>query len=104
MARRENQRSSRGSRRDSGWFYMVIAVVFVYFGYCFYNQQIYLNGVNEKYQAAEERLAAAQKVNEGLREEKAGLEDLRRVEKVAREQLNMVRSGEMPYILPHGSR
>lgn len=104
MARRDSSRGSRGSRRGSGWFYALVGVVFVYFGYCFYNQQVYLNGVNEKYQAAEQRLAAAQKINEGLREEKAGLEDLRRVEKVAREQLNMVRSGEMPYILPHGSR
>lgn len=104
MARRDSSRGSRGNRRAPGWFYMVVSVVLVYFGYCFYNQQVYLNGVNEKYQAAEQRLAAAQKVNVGLREEKAGLEDLRRVEKVAREELNMVRSGEMPYILPHGSR
>lgn len=104
MARRDSSRSSRGGRRSSGWFYMILAVVFVYFGYCFVNQQAYLNGINEKYQAAEQRLAAAQKVNAALRDEKAGLEDLRRVEKVAREQLNMVRSGEMPYILPHGSR
>lgn len=104
MARRDGKRCPRGNRQGFSWFYLAVATVVVYFGYCFFNQQLYLNGVNEKYQVAEQRLATAQKINRSLREEKAGLEDLHRVEKVAREQLNMVRSGEMPYILPHGSK
>lgn len=104
MAGRDGKRGLRGSRQGFSWFYVAVAAVVVYFGYCFYSQQVYLNGVNEKYRVAEQRLATAQKINIGLREEKAGLEDLHRVEKVAREQLNMVYPGEMPYILPHGSK
>lgn len=104
MAGRDGKRCLRGSRRGFSWFYLAIAVLVGGFCYSFYNQQVYLNGVNEKYRVAEQRLADAKKINIGLREEKAGLEDLRRVEKVAREQLNMVYPGEMPYILPHGSK
>lgn len=104
MAGRDGKRCLRGRSQGFSWFYLAVATVVVCFGYCFYNQQVYLNGVNEKYRVAEQRLAAAQKINIGLREEKAGLEDLHRVEKVAREQLNMVYPGEMPYILPRGSK
>lgn len=68
-----------------------------YFAFTLVNQEVHLQQVAEDQTVADARLAAAQKENDALKQEKADLEDLSYIEKIAREELGMTRHGELPY-------
>ena len=57
---------------------------------------MHLQQIAEDQAVADARLAAAQAENEALKQEKANLQDLSYVEKIAREELGMTRQGELP--------
>lgn len=68
-----------------------------YFAFTLVSQEVHLQQVAEDQTVADARLAAAQKENDALKQEKADLEDLSYIEKIAREELGMTRHGELPY-------
>lgn len=86
-------------KRRFSWFFVIMAGVIVYFSSILISQQIYLSQVRDDQAVAEVRLAAAQKENEALRQEREKLEDLSYIERIAREELGMTRKGELPYTM-----
>lgn len=79
------------------WFFLLLVIIVGYFVSILISQQVYLSQVSRDQAAAEARLQAAQKENEALRQEKEKLNELGYIEKIAREELGMTRTGELPY-------
>lgn len=84
-------------RRGFGWFTLILCAVIGYFSVLLVYHQAYLGQIRDDRAAAEARLAAAQAEHARLVEEKENLQKLDYIEKIAREDLGMTRSGEMPY-------
>lgn len=84
---------------NSAWFVIAILFIIGYFGYTFFSQQAHLNAIDKDMEIAQKRLEEAQKRNDILKAEYAGLQEASYIEKVAREDLGMTRRGEMPYIV-----
>ena len=78
-------------------FALVMIFIIGYFAFTLVSQQVHLQQVAEDQALADARLAAAREENEALKQEKANLEDLSYIEKIAREELGMTRHGELPY-------
>ncbi len=87
----------QGRKRSINWFFLVLIAVIAYFSSIMISQQMYLSQVSEDQAAAEQRLAAARKENEELRQERENLNRMDYIEKLAREELGMTRQGEIPY-------
>lgn len=87
----------QGRKRGINWFFLVLIAVIAYFSSIMISQQMYLSQVSEDQAAAEQRLAAARKENEELRQERENLNRMDYIEKLAREELGMTRQGEIPY-------
>ncbi len=87
----------RREGRHINWFALLLAGIIIYFASILISQQIYLSQARTDQEAAEARLKVAQQENEALRAEQENLGKLDYVEKLAREELGMVRQGEMPY-------
>ncbi len=85
-------------KRRVDWFIFVMIGIIGYFSWTFVMQQSHLNAVEDSYGTAQARLETAKQAHEELQQEKAQLEDPVYIEKVAREDLGMVRKGELPYI------
>ncbi|MBP2655859.1 MAG: Septum formation initiator [Firmicutes bacterium] len=89
-------RSSRTYRIK--WFRMATLVIV---GYCFYiltSQQLEFNAVSRETEATKARLEQLKQANNSLAEEKERLSTPAYLEKIAREELGMVKPGEIPYI------
>lgn len=89
----------KAQKRRFSWFFVIMAVVVAYFSSILISQQIYLSQVRRDQAAAEVRLAAAQKENEALRQERENLNELSYIERIAREDLGMTKKGELPYTM-----
>lgn len=89
----ERRRTSRRPR----WFIITVLLILGYFGSILVSQGLYLSHVHEDQVLASERLAAAQAENDRLQAEKSRLGELPYIEKLAREELGMTGSGELPY-------
>lgn len=80
------------------WFRLtVLAIV----GYCLYvlaGQQMEMNAVNREVEATRIRLEQLRQSNQSLNEEKGRLSTPAYVEKIARDELGLVKPGEVPYI------
>ena len=87
----------QGRKKRINWFFLVLIAVIAYFSSIMISQQMYLSQVSEDQAAAEQRLAAARKENEELRQERENLNRMDYIEKLAREELGMTRQGEIPY-------
>lgn len=80
------------------WFRLSMLVIV---GYCLYvlvGQQAELNAVNREADLARTRLQQLQQTNQALTEEKARLSTSAYIEKLAREELGLVKPGEVPYV------
>lgn len=86
------------SRRKLSWFRLLLVILIAYFGYVGFNQQIHLNDIEREKELAGLRVEEGQKINKELAEEKNRLKQAGYVEKIAREELGLVKPGEMPYI------
>lgn len=80
------------------WFKILMIAMIAYFGYIGYQQQVNLNSIAQEKAEAEVKLNETRQINEQLTAEKADLSDPQKVEKIAREELGMVKPGELPYI------
>jgi len=90
-------REKKGNRRNFRWFWLLLAVIIVYFSSVLISQQMHLNQVGQSQLAAERRLDLAQRENERLKQEIAALNDLSYIERIAREELGLTKHGELPY-------
>lgn len=80
------------------WYRMVVLAVV---GYCLYvlgGQQIEMNAVNREAEATRIRLEQLRQSNQSLADEKTRLSTPAYVEKIARDELGLVKPGEVPYI------
>lgn len=80
------------------WFRLILVGVVLYFGYVVLEQQSHLNEIDAQQQLAEQKLKEQQKIQKDLETEKKNLNEPEYVEKIAREELGMVKKGELPYI------
>ena len=88
----------RVQKKHTDWFTLVIGVCFLYFSYNVIGMVMNYSDINRDYTLAQERLESAKLLNKNLQEERKGLENMAHIEKIAREELGMTKSGEMPYI------
>lgn len=84
-------------QRRINWFAILLSGIIIYFVSIFISQQVYLSQVAEDRAAAEARLEQAKQANKALKQEKAELNDLASIERIAREELGMTKHGELPY-------
>ena len=90
-------RTSGKKKRGFDWFWIVLAVVIVYFSSVLVSQQMHLNQVSKSQAVADKRLSVAEQENARLKQEGADLNDLSHIERIAREELGMTKRGELPY-------
>ena len=94
-------------RKEKGRQYkwiIVAALFIIYFSSVLINQQVHLNQVERDQIAADSRLELAKRENAELLKERDLLNDINYVEKIAREELGMVKAGEIPYSLVRKDR
>ena len=84
-------------KRGFDWLLLAAAAVVLYFSSLLVSQQVYLNQIGREQESADKRLTTAQTINAELKKERDELNDLSRIEKVAREELGMTKEGELPY-------
>lgn len=80
------------------WFRVAALFIAGYFVYLIIGQQSQLSVINAENKAAQQRLEQAVKTNAALIEERNQLNNPAYIEKVAREELGLVKPGEVPYI------
>jgi len=85
-------------------WYIVVALFVVYFSSVLISQQFHLNQVADDQIAADTRLELAKREHEELLKERAFLDNRDYIEKIAREELGMVKTGEIPYSLVKKNR
>ena len=81
------------------WFKLVAIGLSIYFIYLCIGQQTQLNAISNETESIRMELAQFQQVNAALKEERDALNDRKYVEKLAREELGLVKPGEVPYIV-----
>lgn len=81
------------------WFRLIAIVLGFYFIYLCVGQQSQLNAIGSGSETVRLQLAQLQQANATLKEERDALNDRRYVEKLAREELGLVKPGEIPYIV-----
>jgi cell division protein FtsB len=80
------------------WFRLFVLLLAGYGLYVLVGQQTELNAVNREAEATRVRLEQMQQQNKSLVEEKARLGTPAYVEKLARDELGLVKPGEVRYI------
>lgn len=81
------------------WFKLLTIILSVCFVYSFIHQQNQLNAIRRDSDSVRAQLTDFRESNTNLKEERDALNDRRYVEKVAREDLGLVKPGEIPYIV-----
>jgi cell division protein FtsL len=70
-------------------------------GYSLYilaGQQVELNAINKEKEAVQQKIEQLQQTNASLNEERSKLNKPSYIEKLAREELGLVKPGEVPYV------
>lgn len=80
------------------WFKIFLFVLCSYFVYLAIGQQSQLFSIRREAQATQTQLQQLQQTNAALQAERKALHDPKYVEKLAREELGLVKPGEIPYI------
>ncbi len=86
------------TKRHISWFRLGILVMAGYFCYVFIGQQTELARIRQQTEMVKARMNEAVETNNNLAAEKEKLSTATYIEKVAREQLGLVKPGEVPYI------
>ncbi|WP_378955340.1 septum formation initiator family protein [Pelosinus sp. sgz500959] len=81
------------------WFRIITFILSAYFIYVCIGQQTQLNAISNEADSVHAQLTQIQQLNVALKEERNALNDRRYVEKIAREELGLVKPGEIPYIM-----
>ncbi|BBB91251.1 MAG TPA: septum formation initiator family protein [Methylomusa anaerophila] len=85
-------------RARFSWFRFFLLVLTAYFLYAAGNQQLELFRIRQEAKIMSERLQEVTRENQALAGEKEKLNQAAYIEKLAREQLGLVKPGEVPYI------
>ncbi|MDR3559995.1 MAG: septum formation initiator family protein [Negativicutes bacterium] len=80
------------------WFRLAILLTVGYSLYILAGQQMELNAVNRETEATRERVEQLRQLNKSYGEEKTRLSTPAHVEKLARDELGLVKPGEVPYV------
>ena len=80
------------------WFRLILFCVAGYFIYVLAGQQLDLQAIQKEKEASRHKLEQLQQVNANLNEERNKLTKPSYIEKIAREELGLVKPGEIPYI------
>lgn len=80
------------------WFKLFLWALGGYFLYLTIGQQSQLASIRHETQSTRAQLQQLQETNAALKEERNALHDPKYVEKVAREELGLVKPGEIPYV------
>jgi len=80
------------------WFRVLVLLTAAYFLYLAVGQQFELYTIQRETASLQERIAELEHSNKTLTDEKSRLSSPAYVEKIAREQLGLVKPGEVPYI------
>jgi cell division protein FtsB len=80
------------------WFRLFLIALSGYFIYLCVGQQSQLASIRRETQSTRMQLEQLQQANVTLNEERNALQDLKYVEKLAREELGLVKPGEIPYL------
>ncbi len=80
------------------WYRLVVLAMV---GYCLYvlgGQQLEMNAVRRETEATRIRMEQLRQANDSLKDEKERLSTPAYVEKLARDELGLVKPGEVPYV------
>ncbi len=88
----------RRKSKHFSWFRLCILIMAGYFCYVVIVQQTELYQIRRETEAVNGRMAEVHDINSSLTAEKEKLSTAAYIEKVAREQLGLVKPGEVPYI------
>ena len=80
------------------WFRLILFCVAGYFLYVLAGQQMDLQAIHKEKEAARQKLEQLQQVNANLNDERSRLTKPSYIEKIAREELGLVKPGEVPYV------
>lgn len=80
------------------WFRLAVIAVIGYGAYVMAGQQLEIDAVKREAEFTKGRLEQLKQVNESLKEEKVRLATPAYIEKLARDELGLVKPGEVPYI------
>jgi len=80
------------------WYRLIIWSMLGFFAYVFISQQIELQTIQREIDITQTQLKQATEVHEALTTERQQLTTPAYIEKLAREQLGLVKPGEVPYI------
>lgn len=80
------------------WFRLLILLTAAYFIFLAVGQQFELYTIHRETFSLQDRISELEHSNKSLAEEKNRLASPAYVEKIAREQLGLVKPGEVPYI------
>ena len=80
------------------WIRVLVLVTAAYFLYLAAGQQYELYTIKRETYTLKDRIAELEKSNKAMADEKSRLSTPTYVEKIAREQLGLVKPGEVPYI------
>lgn len=80
------------------WFRVVMIAIILYTVYVCVNQQLQYAAISREMEATRTQLEQLQQTNEAMNQEKEKLSTPAHVEKLAREELGLVKPGEIPYV------
>lgn len=80
------------------WFRVLVLLTAAYFIYLAVEQQFELYTIQRETYALRSRIAELEQANQSMTDEKIQLSSPAYVEKIARDELGLVKPGEVPYI------
>lgn len=80
------------------WFNLVLLLLSVYFCYLVTARYIEMSSIRKETNAVSQQLEEAKRLNQQLQVERDQLLSPAYIEKLAREQLGLVKPGELPYV------
>lgn len=89
---------NRRTTKRFSWFRLCLLLMAGYFCYTVIAQQTELSRIHRETETVKARMQEAVDTNNNLNAEKEKLSTAQYIEKVAREQLGLVKPGEVPYI------
>jgi len=87
-------------KKKFSWFRLGMMALIAYFAYLCIGQQFQLYTTNRETDAVHRQLDQARQIRQELIDEKNQLNTATYIEKLAREQMGLVRAGEVPFISP----
>lgn len=81
-------------------FRLTVIVLLGYFLYVSFGHQSNMSAINQETEVMRLKLEQLKETNKKLKAEKERLQDPVHIEKMAREELGLVKPGEVPYMIP----